>query len=685
MKTILVVQARMNSSRLPGKILMPIVDETPLIGILLKRLKKVKKIEKIIVATSKNKENDILVKFLEKNKYNYFRGSENDTLKRFFDVSKKQKAKIIIRITADCPLVDPSLIDKFLEIFKHKNPDYLANTFNLDNLKKKYKLLKSYPDGFDIEIFTFKLLNKINKIHKIKDRKEGAVVGYFLKKNPKFLNKIKILNMKLPFLIDQSKAKLSVDTKKNFDFVKSIFNHFYPNIYFNNLDVIKYLKLKKLNLDNKEKGLKLWKKANNLIIGGNMLLSKNPNLFLPEKWPTYYSKSKGVNLWDLNGKKFTDMSLMGVGTNILGYSNSIVDKAVKKVINDGNLTSLNCPEEVELAEKLLAIHPWAEKVKFARSGGEANTIAIRMARTISAKQNVAFCGYHGWHDWYLSSNISDKKNLDKHLLSGLNPLGVHKNLKNTSFPFEYNNFNQLKNIVKNYNIGIIKMEVCRSTKPNIKFLKNIRNLCNKKNIILIFDECTSGFRENLGGLHKRVGVNPDIAIFGKALGNGYAITAVLGKKDIVSASENTFISSTFWTERIGPAAAIKTLEIMEKTKSWEKITKLGKDLIKIWKKLSNRYNLNLNITGIPSLCKFTIKSNNSLLYKTYISQKMLEKGFLAANGVYMSTCHNSKVLKKYEEILDEIFNDISLCEKGIFNIDYLLNYPVSKVPFGRIN
>ena len=214
MKTILVVQARMNSSRLPGKILMPIVGETPLIGILLKRLKKVKKIDNIIVATSKNKENDILVKFLEKNKYNYFRGSENNTLKRFFDVSKKQNAKIIIRITADCPLVDPRLIDKFLDIFKHKNPDYLANTFNLDNLKKKYKFLKSYPDGFDIEIFTFKLLNKIHKIHKIKDRKEGAVVGYFLKKNPKFLNKIKILNMKLPFLIDQSKAKLSVDTKK---------------------------------------------------------------------------------------------------------------------------------------------------------------------------------------------------------------------------------------------------------------------------------------------------------------------------------------------------------------------------------------------------------------------------------------------------------------------------------------
>ena len=341
MKTILVVQARINSSRLPGKVLMPIVDEIPLIGILLKRLKKVKKIDKIIVATSKNKENDSLVKFLEKNKYNFYRGSENDTLKRYYDVSKKNNAKIVIRITADCPLVDPNLIDKFLDIFKNEKPDYLANTFNLDNLKKKYNFLKSYPDGFDVEIFTFKLLNEINKIHKSKDRKEGAVIGFFLKKNPKFLNKIKIINMKLPFLINQNKAKLSVDTKKNFNFVKSIFNYFYPNIYFGIFDVIKYLKIKKLNKDNEESGYKLWKKANNLIIGGNMLLSKNPNLFLPEKWPTYYKKSKGINLWDLDGKRYTDMALMGVGTNILGYSNSIVDSAVKKVIKDVNLTSLN--------------------------------------------------------------------------------------------------------------------------------------------------------------------------------------------------------------------------------------------------------------------------------------------------------------------------------------------------------
>ena len=683
MKTVLIVQARMNSSRLPGKIMKPLVNDIPLIGILLKRLKKTKNIDEIVVATSKKIENDKLINYLNKKKIKYFRGSEKDTLDRYHKAAKKYGAKRIIRITADCPLVDAKLVDKFLEIFISKKGDYLANTFNVNNLKKKYKFLRTFIDGFDIEIFTFELLDQVNKIYKKKDRKEGGVISYFLRKNPKILNSLNIINMKMPYLINQE-TKLSVDTKKNFNLIKKIFNHFSPNIHFNMYDVLNYLNIKK-KVEKENSGLKLWKKANNVIVGGNMLLSKNPNLFLPDKWPTYYKKSKGFNLWDLDGRKYTDMSLMGVGTNILGYSNPLIDNAVRKVINNGNLTTLNCPEEVELAERLISIHSWADKVKFARSGGEANTIAIRMARTVTKKQNIAFCGYHGWHDWYLSSNINDKKNLDKHLIPGLNPIGVHNNLKNTSFPFEYNNFKQLEKIVEKNNIGIIKMEVCRTTSPNISFLRRIRKFCDDKSLILIFDECTSGFRENFGGLHKKININPDIAIFGKALGNGYAITAVIGKKDIVETTRNSFISSTFWTERIGPAAAIKTLEVMEKTKSWKKITRLGEILINIWKKLAIRHKLKLDINGLPSLAKFTIKSKNSLFYKTYITQKMLEHNFLAANGVYMSTSHNIYILRKYEEFLDEIFYEISLCEKGIYNVDYLLNFSLSNIPFGRLN
>ena len=162
-----------------------------------------------------------------------------------------------------------------------------------------------------------------------------------------------------------------------------------------------------------KKSQKLYKRAKKIIPGGNMLLSKKPELFLPDGWPAYYLKTKGCEIWDLDHNKFFDLSLMGVGTNILGYSNKKVDLAVNKIIKTGNLSTLNCKEEVVLAEQLIKIHPWADMVKFARTGGEANAIAIRIARAASGKDNVAFCGYHGWHDWYLATNIKSKKNLKR--------------------------------------------------------------------------------------------------------------------------------------------------------------------------------------------------------------------------------------------------------------------------------
>ena len=229
------------------------------------------------------------------------------------------------------------------------------------------------------------------------------------------------------------------------------------------------------------------------------------------------------------------------------------------------------------------------------------------------------------------------------------------------------------------------MEVSRSTQPNIKFLRKVRELATKKNIVLIFDECTSGFRQCFGGLHKLININPDMAIFGKALGNGYAITAILGKESIMDSAKKSFISSTFWTERIGPVAALKTLEIMEREKSWKRITYLGEKIFLIWKKLSKKHNLKINISGLPSLAKFSFESKNSQAYKTFITQEMLKRKFLAADAAYLSTSHNEKILKEYSEYLDEIFYKISECEKENLNISNILKYPISYIPFSRLN
>ena len=253
------------------------------------------------------------------------------------------------------------------------------------------------------------------------------------------------------------------------------------------------------------------------------------------------------------------------------------------------MTTLNSLEEIMLAKKLLTMHSWADKARFTRSGGEANSVAIRLSRASTNRQKVAICGYHGWHDWYLAANIKDENSLSDHLLPGLKTDGVYSKLKGSVFTFKYNDFNGLKKIIRNNpEVGIIKMEVIRSEKPKNNFLKKIRKFADEKKLILIFDECTTGFRQTFGGIHKIYGVNPDILILGKALGNGYAINAVLGKKEIMDNIYNTFISSTFWTEASGYAAALKTLELMEKKKSWIYVTKLGLYIQKMWRILAKK-------------------------------------------------------------------------------------------------
>ncbi len=428
----------------------------------------------------------------------------------------------------------------------------------------------------------------------------------------------------------------------------------------------------------------LWKRAKTLIPGGNMLLSKRAEMFLPEQWPAYFSKAKGCQVWDLDGNRYTDMCIMGIGTNTLGYGHPEVDAAVMATVQAGNMSTLNCPEEVYLAERLVEMHPWADMVRLARSGGEANAIAIRIARAASGRDKVAICGYHGWHDWYLSANLSDGGRLDGHLLPGLEPKGVPRNLKGTVFPFSYNNFNELKALVEQHDIGVIKMEVSRNRGPENDFLQKVRRLATERRIVLVFDECTSGFRQTFGGLHKLYGVEPDMAMFGKALGNGYAITATIGRREVMEAAQSTFISSTFWTERIGPTAALKTLEVMERVKSWETITNAGLAIRASWQALAEATGLHLDYWGLPALTGFTINSPKALEYKTLIAQEMLAKGYLATTGVYVCTDHTPEVIDGYFAALEPIFRLIKECEEGR-DVMSLLKGPVCHAGFKRLN
>jgi glutamate-1-semialdehyde aminotransferase len=405
--------------------------------------------------------------------------------------------------------------------------------------------------------------------------------------------------------------------------------------------------------------LKLWKRAKKVIPSGNSFLSKNPSRFLVKNWPIYYLKSKGSIIWTLNNKKFIDFCFMGVGTNILGYNNVQINNSIKKVIKSGNMTTLNCPEEVYLAEKLISIHPWAKKVKFARTGGEANSLAVRVARATTKKEKIIVCGYHGWHDWYLSANLKKNSSLDTHLFPNLKTEGVPSFLKGTTYSFKYNDFETLKEIIRNdRNIACLIMEVERDQKPQNDFLKKIRKICSLNKIVLIFDECTTGFRECLGGIHLKHKVYPDIAMFGKSLGNGYAITAIIGRNFVMKNCSKTFMSSTFWSERIGFAAGVETLKQMSKLKSWKIIKKKGQYIKKNLIKIANKYNLELEFTGIDSLIRFKIKNIQEFYLKTFISE-FLKRDFLATNVIYVSVTHTKKIIDLYLKNADKIFEIIS--------------------------
>ena len=397
------------------------------------------------------------------------------------------------------------------------------------------------------------------------------------------------------------------------------------------------------------KGQKLLIKAKKMIPGGNQLLSKRSELFLPNFWPAYYKKAKGCKVWDLDGNYYYDFAGMGVTSCVLGYADNDVNSSINNAIKNGSMCTLNATEEIELSKIMLNIHPWAKMIKYSRSGGEACSIAIRIARAYTKKDIILFCGYHGWHDWYLSANLQSNKNLDKQLLPGLKSLGVPNSLLKSAIPFNYNDinvFNQTFNKYKNQ-IAAVIMEPVRNFKPDISFLKHIRDVTKQNKSLLIFDEITSGFHDNYGGYHLKYDFDPDLAIFGKALGNGTPISAVIGKKKIMQVSQDTFVSSTMWTDRIGFSAAIATLKKMKKYNVQKKLVINGIKISKYWEKIAKENNLKIAVEGIDSMPSFKFLYPDSERMITFFTQEMLKEGFLASASICISLKHTNDIIKKY--------------------------------------
>lgn len=416
------------------------------------------------------------------------------------------------------------------------------------------------------------------------------------------------------------------------------------------------------------KSIELQDKAKNLMPGMTQLLSKRPDQFSSGLWPGYYSKAKGTRVWDLDGNEYLDMSIAGIGACVLGYADDEIDEAVIRTIRNGVGSSLNCPEEVELAELLCKLHPWAEMVRFTRSGGEAMNVAVRIARASTGRDLVAFCGYHGCADWYLAANLADDKALDGHLLPGLSPAGVPRGLKGSSVPFRFNHLEDLEEIVasRGNELAAIVMEPLRAEHPAPGFMEAIRAIADKYGAMLIIDEISAGLRYCTGGAHLVWHkVTPDMAVFSKSIGNGYAMAAVIGKRNVMQAAQKTFLSSTNWTERVGPTAALATLKKHAREKAHEQFIRHGTQIMRAWENLGNKYGLGVHVDGMEAMSHFSFDVPDMLPYKAYFIQLMLDQGILASNLCYLMLAHTDADVAQYLEACDKAFAQIAQAkEKG---------------------
>ena len=431
----------------------------------------------------------------------------------------------------------------------------------------------------------------------------------------------------------------------------------------------------------------LYTYAKTMIPGGTQLLSKRPEQFAPNQWPNYATKAQGCQVWDVEGNQYTDMTTNGIGACLLGYADPDVTAAVVKRVQNGSMSTLNAPEEVYLAEKLCQIHPWAENVRFARTGGETCAIAVRIARATTGRDLVAICGYHGWSDWYIAANLGNNSSLDGQLLPGLEPAGVPRGLAGSALTFYGNDFEGFDALMAEYGnrLACVIMEPMRGGGLSDTFRMHVREATKKVGCLLIYDEITIGWRHCFGGAHLDLGVTPDMATFAKALGNGHPIGAVIGTRAAMDGAQSSFISSTYWTEAVGPTAALATIEKMEKTKIWEHVAKVGITLKKDWAEAAARNGIDLHTGGLDCMPHFSFAENH-LETRTLYTVLMLKEGYLGGGSCYPTLAHTEEVLARHREVIDKVFYKIAQINRagGKEAIVAAIGGPVAQTGFKRL-
>lgn len=401
-----------------------------------------------------------------------------------------------------------------------------------------------------------------------------------------------------------------------------------------------------------KKSNQLLKKVGKVIPLATQTFSKSYLQYIKGCAPLFAVKAKGCRIWDVDGNEYIDM-VNGLLPVILGYQYPAVDNAIKKQLKKGIILSLPTLLEYELSKLLIKHIPSAQMVRFGKNASDATTGAVRLARAVTGREHIAVCGYLGWHDWYIGSTTRN--------------LGVPKSTRTMTHVFKYNDIESLKDIFKKYpgKIAAVIMEPMSYVEPKKGFLKQVKSLSHKNGALLIFDETITGFRFSLGGAQKLFGVIPDLSTFGKAMGNGMPISALVGKEKYMKRVSDIFYSFTFGGEALSLTAAIATIKEMEKKKVIQDIWKKGNYLQKNTNALLKKNNLEsvIVVAGKPCWQIFKINPSNGftdLEIKSYIQQELLERGFLWYGQHNISYRHTKRDLDKLLNAYKEIFSSLSL-------------------------
>ncbi|MGB9086517.1 MAG: aminotransferase class III-fold pyridoxal phosphate-dependent enzyme [Terriglobales bacterium] len=649
-----IIQARMGSSRLPGKSLAEI-EKRPMLWHVIQRVKRARMVDRVVVATSTAPADDAIENMCQENGVPCYRGSENDVLDRFYHAALAEKPAKVVRITADCPLIDPEVIDRVVRRFERGDLDYASNA-----------MVRSYPDGLDTEVFSFSVLERA--WHEANKASEREHVTPYLRSE-----KFRTANVENDSTSLHQHYRWTVDEVEDLEFIRAVYKAFRDRETFGMKDVLELIEknpgLEKMNSEivsnhGYYKSLfdearaaaaprrpieksKAWlERAAKVIPGSSQTFSKGFNQHVYGVAPVFLAKGKGCRVWDVDGNECIDY-IQGLLPNILGYANDEVNAAVAAQLAQGHSFSLPHPLEVELAERLTRLIPCAQQVRFGKNGSDATSGAVRGARALTGRERIACCGYHGWQDWYIGSTTRNA--------------GVPQAVRALTHPFVYNDLASLQKLLQEHKgeFAAVILEPVNFWPPAAGFLEGVKRLAHEQGALLIFDEICCGFHFGLGGAQKKFGVTPDLACFGKAMGNGFPIACVVGRADVMKVFEDIFFSFTFGGEVASMAAAMKVLDVLETTDALARMDANGRLLQEGLNALAREAGLQdrIKCIGYPfwSLIKFIdADGKDSLLVRSLFTQECVKRGVLLLATHNMTAAHDPLAIEQTLRVYAEV-------------------------------